>query len=65
MARRLSVDELLDRAEEQIKEEYPNSDPSEVLAAILRYRAAPSINAAVGFTTIVTEPLTSASAGKA
>ena len=38
MARTLSVDELLDRAEAQVRKEYPNSNPAEVLEAIMRYR---------------------------
>lgn len=43
MARTLSLDELLDRAEAQVAKEYPNSDPAEMLIAILRYRVSFSV----------------------
>ena len=36
MAKKLSVEELLERAKEEVAREFPNSDPAEVLVAILR-----------------------------
>ena len=39
MAKRFTVDELLERAMDAVKRDYPASDPAEVLIAILRTKA--------------------------